>query len=74
MMIPINYKTHNIGCYRPDLIIENKIVLEIKVGFGFSKADLNQLHQYLIKTGLKLGILVVFSKKKVIHTRVLNLY
>lgn len=72
--VPINYKDYNIGYYRPDFIIENKIVLEIKSGFGFSKGDLDQIYQYLRKTGYELGILVVFSEKKVIHTRVLNQY
>jgi GxxExxY protein len=62
--VPINYEDYNIGYYRPDFIIENKIVLEIKSGFGFSKGDLDQIYQYLRKTGYELGILVVFSEKK----------
>jgi len=74
LKIPIYYKEDSIGCYRPDFIIDKKIVLEIKRGFGFTQNHLKQIKEYLEKTGFELGILAVFSKNKVIHTRVLNLY
>ncbi|HUT22215.1 MAG TPA: GxxExxY protein [Candidatus Bipolaricaulota bacterium] len=72
--ISIKYRDERIGCYVPDFIIEEKIVLEIKRGESFANNDFAQVHGYLGQTGLKLGILALFAKKTLRFRRILNLH
>jgi GxxExxY protein len=61
-----------IGRYFLDFVVEDKIVLEIKVGEKLSKKDFDQVKQYLKKTGLKLGLLARFGQKGVKVYRILK--
>src|SRR3989344_4317588 len=58
---PLVFKGQSIGRYIIDFLIEDKVVLEIKRGDGFSPQDIRQVLGYLKKTGVKLGILARFS-------------
>jgi GxxExxY protein len=69
----IHYKGKFVGIYYFDFLIENKIVLELKVRNYFSKKDIEQLYAYLRSKNLKLGILLHFTKSGVKYKRVLNL-
>lgn len=66
------YKSEKIGYYRPDFIVEDKIVVEIKKGQAFTKKDFNQIKAYLTKSKYKLGILILFTKTKIRFERILN--
>ncbi len=66
------YAGEPIGDYRLDFIVEKKIVLEIKVGNYFHNKDFEQVKAYLKKTGLLLGIIVLFSPKGVQFKRALQ--
>ncbi|MDN3678104.1 GxxExxY protein [Flavobacterium paronense] len=48
--------------FRSDLIIENKVILEIKSVEKLSNAHLKQLLTYIKITGLKLGLLINFNE------------
>ncbi|HUT22611.1 MAG TPA: GxxExxY protein [Candidatus Bipolaricaulota bacterium] len=74
IQVPVFYKGKQIGYYFLDFLIEGKIVLEIKKGFRFANKDFDQIHDYLQSTGLKLGILAIFSDTKVKFRRILNEY
>lgn len=65
------YKDKKIGIHRLDLIVENKVVVELKTVERFSTHHKAQLTSYLKASGYKLGILVNFSKSKVEYQRVL---
>lgn len=59
--LPVSYKETMVGVYKADLIVDNKIILEIK---GISR--LNASHEaqalhYLAATGLQLAILINFG-------------
>jgi len=56
-----------------DFIIDDKIVLEIKRGNHFCKRDFDQVIGYLKASGLKLGILAIFSPTGLRFKRVLNI-
>lgn len=71
--VKITYKGKKIGIYYFDFLIENKIVLEIKVRNYFSKKDIEQLYSYLRAKNLKLGIIAHFTKSGVKVKRVVNL-
>ncbi len=65
------YKDKKIGIHRLDLVVEDKVVVEIKTVERFSIHHKAQLTSYLKASGYKLGILVNFSKSKVEYRRVI---
>ena len=70
---PINYNGKNIGRYYLDFLIENKIVIELKVARDFYARHLKQVLSYLKKTKLKLGIVAIFTSEGLKYKRVLNI-
>lgn len=60
--IPILYKEKKMGTYTPDLIIEEKILVEIKAKPFLLKSDTNQFWHYMRATPYKVGYLVNFGK------------
>jgi len=68
--IDLIYKNKKIGTHRLDLVIEDKVVVELKAVESFSIHHKAQLTSYLKASGYKLGILVNFSKAKVEYRRV----
>jgi len=69
-VIPIIYKGSRIGTHRLDLVVENKVVIELKTVENFASYHKRQLISYLKAGGYKLGILVNFSKARVQYRRV----
>jgi len=68
--IVLKYKNKKIGIHRLDLVVDDKIVIEIKTVERFSIHHRAQLTSYLKASGYKLGILANFSKSKVEFFRV----
>ena len=58
------YKGTDVGNYRPDLVVEDKIILELKAVEFMPKTFETQLINYLKTTGYKLGLLVNFGAPK----------
>lgn len=69
---PIKYKDQNIARYFFDFLIENKIILELKVAEDFYQKDVNQILSYLKYQNYRLGILAIFSKEGLKFRRILN--
>jgi GxxExxY protein len=69
----ISYKNKIIGTYYFDFLIEDKVVLEVKVRNYFSKRNISQLYSCLKAKDLKLGIIAHFTSKGVRCKRVVNL-
>lgn len=70
--LPVSYKGDLIGVYKADLVIDGKIIVEIK-----SISRLNASHQaqalhYLASTGLELAILINFGAGSLEHHRVVK--
>ena len=61
-----------LGSYVLDFNVENKIAVELKVDTRFRKEYIKQVYGYLQKSGLNLGIIVLFTKDEVRQFRVLN--
>ncbi len=72
VLIPLEYKELPIGRYFMDFVVENKIVLEIKVSPQFYSRDIKQVLSYLKTSNLSLGILASFNKKELIFKRILR--
>jgi GxxExxY protein len=64
------YKGKKVGTHRLDLVVEDKIVVELKTVERFAPHHTAQLLSYLKASGHRLGILVNFSKAKVESRRV----
>ena len=58
-------------CYL-DFLVEEKIIVEIKIGDYFSKRNINQVKEYLKVTGLKLALIVNYTHYGVKVLRILN--
>ena len=71
-LVEVYYKGEKIGEYRLDLVVENKIILELKAVSELSNIFEAQLLSYLKAAGMKLGILVNFGSKKVVYRRIVN--
>lgn len=59
--IPLSYKGHNLTAGRIDLILERKLILELKVVESLQPIHKAQLISYLKATDLNLGLLVNFN-------------
>ena len=59
--IPVRYKNIKLNCgYRADVIVEDKVLLEIKAVESIVSVHEAQLLTYLKLTGIKIGLLLNF--------------
>lgn len=70
--LPVSYKGEVVGLYKADLLVDGKVIVEIK---GISR--LNASHQaqalhYLASTGLELAILINFGAGSLEQQRVVK--
>jgi len=70
---PLIFQGKIIGRSFFDFLVEDKIVVEIKKANYFSKANIDQVFQYLLNRNLKLGLLINFGNNGVYSKRVVNL-
>jgi len=62
--INVKYKGKKIGLYRPDFIIDDKVILEIKVSPAITKTMQEQVYYYVKGTKYKLVLLANFGTQK----------
>lgn len=67
--LPVKYQGENVGVYKPDFIIEDKIIVEIKAVEALPAAHEQQLVHYLKNTGYIIGFLVNFGSPNLIIRR-----
>ena len=70
--IEIEYLGKKIGLHRLDLIVENKIIVELKAVKELADVHFAQLISYLKASGLKVGLLLNFAKPTLEIKRVVN--
>ena len=61
--IKVNYKGVEVGEYYADLVIDEKIILELKAAECIVEGFDNQLLNYLKATNIEVGLLLNFGKK-----------
>ena len=61
-----------IGIHRLDLLVEGKIIIELKAAKELNNIHLAQLRSYLKATGLKVGLLFNLAKPTLEVKRVVN--
>lgn len=68
--LQVHYKDNLVGEFRADLIVENKVLLELKAQNELPKAAEAQLINYLKITGIKVGLLINFTHPKATVKRI----
>ncbi len=58
---PVFYKEKTVGEYYCDILVEDKIILELKVAKNIEPVHEAQLLHYLNATGLKVGYIINFG-------------
>ena len=70
---PLHYHGHEIGTYRADMIVENRVILEIKSGEVFPPGVKQQLTNYLRISRIEVGLILLFGPepkfKRVVRSR-----
>ena len=61
---PVNvfYKGHQVGDFVTDIIVENKVIIELKSVLRLLEIHEVQLVNYLVATGISTGLLINFGK------------
>ena len=57
----ISYKGEKVGHYIADIVVDNKLLIELKALSGFSKEHDAQVMNYLKASGLSVGLLLNFG-------------
>jgi GxxExxY protein len=63
--ITVRYKDVVVGEYDADLLVEDVVLVEVKIAPQYDKRDESQLLNELKATGIKLGLLLNFGRSKV---------
>ena len=70
--LPVSYKGEVIGMYKADLVVDNKIIVEIKGVSRLNASHTAQALHYLAATGLQLAILINFGAGSLEYHRVVK--
>ena len=69
---PVHYRGHFLGNLIPDLIVDNKVIVDPKVVTAFNETHIAQMLGYLNITGLKLALLLNFKNARLEWKRIIN--
>lgn len=61
--IPVYFRYEKIGDFRADLIIDGKVIIELKAGKQLQAIHEAQILNYLRATNIKIGLLFNFGEK-----------
>ena len=70
--IKVRYKGVVVGDYAADLLVENLVMVELKVSPEYCESDEAQLINELVSTGTKVGLLVNFGRERVDFKRLVH--
>ena len=71
-VFPLNYKGECVGAYIADIVVDNKVIIELKSVSCLNKVMEAQLLNYLYLSKLPLGYLINFNGLKVDWRRFIN--
>ena len=63
--IKVNYKEFLVGDYSADILVEDQVLVELKIAPSYSSRDEPQLLNELKATNFKVGLLINYGKEKV---------
>lgn len=59
--IPVSFRGERIGSYKADMVVEGKVIVELKAARNLDSANDAQLLHYLRATSLEVGLLLNFG-------------
>jgi GxxExxY protein len=68
----LEYEEQEIGVFIPDLVIEDKIIVELKTIDKIGNNEKGQVLNYLKATNLRLGLIINFKNPKLEWQRVIH--
>jgi GxxExxY protein len=63
--IPVKYEGQSVGDFTADMVVEDRVIVELKSLQRLIKAHEIQLVNYLVATGIPVGLLINFGENKV---------
>lgn len=70
--IKVYYKNQSVGDYFADLLVDEKVIVELKAIKQIDSIHISQVLNYLNASGLKCGLILNFGKTKLEIKRVVN--
>ena len=70
--VKVHYKEELVGEFFCDLLVESKVIVEVKASSGLNNLQLSQCLNYLKATGFKLCLLINFGASSVQVKRIVN--
>ena len=67
--IKVQFKNVIVGDFAADLLVDEKVIVELKVAPEYRPGDEPQLLNELKATGIKVGLLINFGRQEVEHKR-----
>ena len=71
-ILPVEYNGEKVGIYKPDVIVDNKIILEIKAIAFLGGLEQKQIWSYLKGSAYKLALLVNFGGRELQIKRIIH--
>jgi GxxExxY protein len=68
--VMVLYKSNQVGLYQTDIIVEDKVIVEVKSTERIAIIHTAQVINYLKATGLEVGLIINFGNPKVEFERV----
>ena len=69
-IFPVFYKGEKVDDYIPDLIVEDRVVVDMKTIDAIGDNEIGKMLNYLRVTGLKVGLLINFKHSKLQWKRI----
>jgi len=63
--LTVSYRNQPVGQFAADIVVDNKVILELKSVTALTQAHEVQLVNYLVATGLDVGLLINFGPEGV---------
>jgi GxxExxY protein len=60
--LPVTFRGRYVGTVRADLVVENNLVIELKITGKIEDAE-DQCRQYMKLTGIQRGLVILFPKR-----------
>lgn len=70
VLYPVKYKGQQVGKYFADLVVEDKVIVELKCAESLAPEHMAQCINHLKASGLKVALLINFRRTKIEWKRV----
>jgi GxxExxY protein len=70
--IPVHFRGQKIGVFFADILVENRVIIELKAVKALASEHLAQVINYLKASGLETALLVNFGQRKIEYRRLNN--